>query len=74
MSAVDLHGANFDLIVGTWGRGCDRVRPSGSVAGVPAYAEWDSGGRPVRTPVAKQAFAIVDAIGLQDERIAELVS
>lgn len=96
MGAVDLHGANFDLIVGTWGEGATasdrqavslafRRMPSG-----PSFMVIDSDGRPVRynanvgtclrrddvvgTPVAKQAFEIVDAIWLQDERIAEIVS
>jgi hypothetical protein len=95
MGAVDLHGANFDLIIGQWGEeSASSDRQAVSLAfrrleSGPSFMVIDAGDRPVAssdivgtclrrddvvgTPAAKQAFEIVDAIWLQDRRIAEIV-
>lgn len=95
LSRVADHGANFDLIIGKWGKdatAADRclVALEYRLDGTgPSFMVIDTAGRPAATselvgnvlardevvgqPIATQAFAIVDAVLVQDGRVAELL-
>ena len=88
------HGANFDLVVGTFGEGSlakDRFAVSLAyrvVQNGPEFMVIDAAHRPhakgdlagralqraevIGRPLANEVFALVDAIYLMDDRIAEL--
>ncbi len=94
LGSVERHGANFDLVIGSWGEEAEassRVLVAlqfGVIESGPSFMVIDSAGRVcdvpelvgralrrdevIGTPTADLAFAIVDAVWLQDRRIAEV--